>query len=133
MNYCSQCGHELAVKIPVGDHLPRHVCEHCGTIHYQNPKLVVGCICEWDGGVLLCRRAIEPRAGFWTLPDGRTLRVARQPHPLGGLLLLFSDVTDELRLRAQYNALIKVQQATLDKLNDAVAVFGCDGRLRLRN
>jgi signal transduction histidine kinase len=71
--------------------------------------------------------------GLWTLPDGRTLRVARQLHPLGGLLLLFSDVTDELRLRAQYNALIQVQQATLDKLNDAVAVFGSDGRLRLHN
>jgi hypothetical protein len=59
--------------------------------------------------------------------------VVRQPHPLGGLLLLFSDVTGELRLRAQYNALIQVQQATLDKLNDAVAVFGSDGRLRLHN
>jgi signal transduction histidine kinase len=70
---------------------------------------------------------------LWTLPDGRTLRMVRQPHPLGGLLLLFSDVTDELRLRAQYNALIQVQQATLDKLNDAVAVFGSDGRLRLHN
>jgi signal transduction histidine kinase len=70
---------------------------------------------------------------LWTLPDGRTLRVVRQLHPLGGLLLLFSDVTDELRLRAQYNALIQVQQATLDKLNDAVAVFGSDGRLRLHN
>ena len=70
---------------------------------------------------------------LWTLPDGRTLRVVRQPHPLGGLLLLFSDITDELRLKAQYNALIQVQQATLDKLNDAVAVFGSDGRLRLHN
>ena len=70
---------------------------------------------------------------LWTLPDGRTLRVVRQPHPMGGLLVLFSDVTDELRLRAQYNALIQVQQATLDKLNDAVAVFGSDGRFRLHN
>jgi signal transduction histidine kinase len=70
---------------------------------------------------------------LWTLPGGRTLRVVRQPHPLGGLLVLFSDVTDELRLKAQYNALIQVQQATLDKLNDAVAVFGSDGRLRLHN
>ena len=70
---------------------------------------------------------------LWTLPDGRTLRVVRQPHPLGGLLLLFSDITGELRLKAQYNALIQVQQATLDKLNDAVAVFGSDGRLRLHN
>lgn len=69
----------------------------------------------------------------WPLPDSRTLRVVRQPHPLGGLLLLFADITDELQLRAQYNALLNVQQATLDKLNDAVAVFGSDGRLRLRN
>lgn len=69
----------------------------------------------------------------WPLPDGRTLRVVRQPHPLGGLLLLFADITNELKLRAEYNALLNVQQATLDKLNDAVAVFGSDGRLRLRN
>jgi PAS domain-containing protein len=70
---------------------------------------------------------------LWSLPDGRTLRVARQPHPLGGLLVLYSDITDELKLRAQYNGLVQVQQATLDKLNDGVAVFGSDGRLRLHN
>ncbi|HUO21282.1 MAG TPA: ATP-binding protein [Caulobacteraceae bacterium] len=69
----------------------------------------------------------------WTLPDGRSLRVVRQPHPLGGLLLLFSDITGELKLKAQYNGLIQVQQATLDKLSDAVTVFGSDGRLRLHN
>jgi signal transduction histidine kinase len=70
---------------------------------------------------------------IWPLPDGRTLRIVRQLHPTGGLLLLFSDITDELKLKAQYNALIQVQQATLDKLSDAVAVFGSDGRLRLYN
>ena len=69
----------------------------------------------------------------WSLPDGRTLRLVRQPHPLGGILLLFSDITDELQLRSRYNAQIQVQTATLDKLNDAVAVFGSDGRLRLHN
>ena len=69
----------------------------------------------------------------WILPDGRTLHVVRQPHPLGGLVFLFSDITGELRLKAQYNAQIQVQQATLDKLNDAVAVFGSEGRLRLHN
>lgn len=74
-----------------------------------------------------------PPDELWSLPDGRTLRVVRQPHPFGGLLLLFSDITGELRLRAQYNGLVQVQQATLDKLNDAVAVFGSDGRLRLHN
>ena len=70
---------------------------------------------------------------MWSIPDGRTLRVVRQPHLFGGLLLIFSDLTDELKLKSQYNALVQVQQATLDKLNDAVAVFGSDGRLRLHN
>ncbi|MBU1374557.1 MAG: PAS-domain containing protein [Alphaproteobacteria bacterium] len=70
---------------------------------------------------------------MWSTPDGRTLRVVRQSHPLGGLLLLFADITGELKMKAQYNALIQVQQATLDKLSDAVAVFGSDGRLRLHN
>ena len=69
----------------------------------------------------------------WSLPDGRTLRVVRQPHPLGGILLIFSDITGELELRSRYNAQIQVQRATLDKLNDAVAVFGSDSRLRLHN
>ena len=69
----------------------------------------------------------------WSLPDGRTLRVVRQPHPLGGVLLLFSDITDELKLRSRFNAQLQVQTATLDKLNDAVAVFGSDGRIRLHN
>ena len=69
----------------------------------------------------------------WSLPDGRTLRVVRQPHPLGGILLLFSDITGELNLRSRFNAQLQVQTATLDKLNDAVAVFGSDGRLRLHN
>ncbi|KPF84083.1 histidine kinase [Brevundimonas sp. AAP58] len=69
----------------------------------------------------------------WSLPDGRTLRIVRQPHPLGGILLLFSDITGELDLRSRFNAQLQVQTATLDKLNDAVAVFGSDGRLRLHN
>jgi hypothetical protein len=69
----------------------------------------------------------------WSLPDGRTLRIVRQPHPLGGILLLFSDITGELSLRSRFNAQLQVQTATLDKLNDAVAVFGSDGRLRLHN
>lgn len=69
----------------------------------------------------------------WAMPDGRTLRVVRQPHPLGGLLLLFSDITGEIELRTLYNAQIQLQTATLDKLSDAVAVFGTDGRLRFHN
>lgn len=70
MKYCSECGTPVEVKIPEGDHLPRHVCPACGTVHYQNPKMVVGCIPEWEDRILLCRRAIEPQYGFWTLPAG---------------------------------------------------------------
>jgi signal transduction histidine kinase len=89
---------------------------------------------KWKAGEL---GRYEQLAGgpdeMWSLPDGRTLKVVRQPHPMGGLLLLYSDITDELKLTSQYNALIQVQQATLDKLSDAVTVFGSDGRLRLHN
>ncbi|MHB8528320.1 MAG: sensor histidine kinase [Caulobacteraceae bacterium] len=70
---------------------------------------------------------------IWRLPGERTLRVASLPHPLGGMVMVFSDITPELRLKTQFNQLIQVQQATLDKLTDAVAVFGADGRLKLHN
>jgi signal transduction histidine kinase len=89
---------------------------------------------RWKAGELAWYETLAPAPDdLWALPDGRTLRVVRQPHPLGGLLLLFTDMTGDIRLRAQYNGLIQVQQATLDKLNDAVAVFGSDSRLRLHN
>ncbi len=70
MNYCSNCGQPVSVRIPPGDTLPRYVCDACDTVHYQNPRMVVGCIPRWEEKVLLCRRAIEPRSGFWTLPAG---------------------------------------------------------------
>jgi signal transduction histidine kinase len=70
---------------------------------------------------------------LWTLPDGRTLRVARQRQPDGGLLLLFEDITDTVALKAQFRTQLDVQRATLDKLREAVAVFGADGKLRLSN
>lgn len=70
MKFCSNCGAAVALKIPPGDSLPRHVCDACSTIHYQNPKMIVGCIAEWEDRVLLCRRAIEPRLGLWTVPAG---------------------------------------------------------------
>ena len=56
--------------VPQGDDRPRLTCPDCGYIAYENPKVVVGAVCIWDGLVLLCRRAIEPRKGFWTLPAG---------------------------------------------------------------
>jgi ADP-ribose pyrophosphatase YjhB (NUDIX family) len=70
LNYCSACGAPVDQRIPPGDTLPRAVCSSCGAIHYRNPKLVVGALPEWHDRILLCRRAIEPRKGKWTLPAG---------------------------------------------------------------
>jgi ADP-ribose pyrophosphatase YjhB (NUDIX family) len=70
MNFCPSCGAAVARRIPAGDHLPRDVCTACGAVHYQNPKLVAGCVPESGGRILLCRRAIEPRRGYWTVPAG---------------------------------------------------------------
>ncbi len=70
MKYCSQCGSKGDYHIPAGDDRPRFVCAGCQTIHYDNPKLVVGCIPLWEQRILLCRRAIEPRYGKWTIPAG---------------------------------------------------------------
>ena len=70
MKYCSHCGEKVVVRVPEGDNLPRHQCDACGTIHYVNPKLVIGALPEWEDRILLCKRAIEPRRGFWTLPAG---------------------------------------------------------------
>ncbi|MCB1959671.1 MAG: NUDIX hydrolase [Rhodocyclaceae bacterium] len=70
MKFCSACGATVTMRIPQGDTALRHVCDTCGEIHYQNPKLVVGAIALWGDQILLCRRAIEPRLGKWTLPAG---------------------------------------------------------------
>lgn len=70
MKFCSECGARVEMRIPEGDTVPRHVCTACHFIHYQNPKVVVGCIPEWENRILLCRRAIEPRHGLWTVPAG---------------------------------------------------------------
>ncbi len=70
IKFCTRCGASVSFEIPAGDALPRHVCKNCGHIHYENPRLVVGCVAEWEGRILLCRRAIEPQRGLWTLPAG---------------------------------------------------------------
>jgi len=91
-------------RVPEGDHRERAVCEHCGFVEYVNPRIVVGAVCTWEERILLCRRSIEPRRGFWTLPagfleEGETLeegvlREAREEAgaelELGGLLALYS-------------------------------------------
>jgi len=70
MKFCANCGAKVVQRVPPGDSLPRWVCDECGEIHYQNPKIVAGTIPEHEGRILLCRRAIEPRYGYWTLPAG---------------------------------------------------------------
>jgi ADP-ribose pyrophosphatase YjhB (NUDIX family) len=70
MNYCSNCGGKVTWRIPPLEDMPRYVCDNCGAIHYENPKMVVGAIPEVNGKILFCRRAIEPRRDKWTLPAG---------------------------------------------------------------
>lgn len=70
MKYCSECGQAVSKKIPEGDDRLRYICTSCDTIHYQNPRVIVGTLPVYGEQVLLCKRAIEPRKGFWTLPAG---------------------------------------------------------------
>ena len=70
MKFCSECGQSVARQVPQGDNRERSVCTSCGVVHYVNPKIVVGCVPERDGRILLCKRAIEPRYGYWTVPAG---------------------------------------------------------------
>lgn len=70
MKFCSECGEKVERKIPSGDDRERYVCGSCDHIHYQNPRMIVGTLPIYGQQVLLCRRAIEPRKGFWTLPAG---------------------------------------------------------------
>ena len=70
MKFCSNCGAPVIRKTPAGDTKDRWVCDACTIVHYQNPKIVVGCVPERNGSILLCKRAIEPRHGFWTVPAG---------------------------------------------------------------
>src|SRR5579871_2784981 len=70
MKFCPDCGGPVRLSIPPGDNRARSLCQACGAIHYQNPRIVVGCIPEHQGRILLCQRAIEPRRGYWTFPAG---------------------------------------------------------------
>lgn len=70
MNFCSHCGQPVRFAIPAGDDRPRYLCDACGSIHYQNPRIVAGTLPVSGSRILLCRRAIAPRKGFWTLPAG---------------------------------------------------------------
>lgn len=70
MKFCSDCGSSVSHRIPQGDNRPRFVCDQCDAIHYQNPRIITGCLVEHQNQILLCKRAISPRKGFWTLPAG---------------------------------------------------------------
>lgn len=70
MNFCSQCGEKVRFAVPEGDDRSRYLCDACGTIHYQNPRIVAGTLPVIGSKVLLCKRAIAPRKGYWTLPAG---------------------------------------------------------------
>ena len=70
MKFCSQCGQTVATRVPEGDNRPRFVCTSCATVHYENPRIVAGVVVVHEGSILLCKRAIEPRRGFWTVPAG---------------------------------------------------------------
>jgi ADP-ribose pyrophosphatase YjhB (NUDIX family) len=70
MRFCPVCGSAVELRIPADDNRPRHICTQCHAVHYQNPKMVIGSIPAWEDKVLLCKRAIEPQYGKWTLPGG---------------------------------------------------------------
>ena len=70
MNFCNKCASPLTFKKVEGDNLPRYVCDSCGKIHYENPRIITGCLPIWEDKILLCKRAIEPRFGLWNVPAG---------------------------------------------------------------
>jgi ADP-ribose pyrophosphatase YjhB (NUDIX family) len=69
-SFCCYCGQNTVIAMPAGDHRLRRTCPGCSAIHYENPRIVVGCVPEHEGRLLICRRAIEPRRGYWTVPAG---------------------------------------------------------------
>ena len=121
MKFCSECGAPVALRIPPGDERPRFVCATCDLVHYQNPKLVVGCVPEADDGrIVLCKRAIEPRVGFWTIPagfmeNGETLQqaAARESHEEAladveiGSLLGIANVTQAHQVHVFFRARLR--------------------------
>jgi ADP-ribose pyrophosphatase YjhB (NUDIX family) len=123
MNFCSNCGTRVVLKVPEGDFLPRHVCENCGEIHYQNPKVVVGSVPEYQGRILLCKRGIEPRLGFWTIPAGfmendETLEAGAAREALEeavidveiGSLLLLANVTHARQVHVFFRSRMRTPQ-----------------------
>ena len=70
MKFCSSCGSQIKFGALPGEHIPRYYCDVCSTIHYVNPKIIVGCLPIWEDKVMLCKRGIEPQYGMWNIPGG---------------------------------------------------------------
>ena len=118
--FCERCGRAVERIVPADDNRERRVCPNCGHIHYENPKIVVGCLLEWEGRVLLCRRGIEPRHGLWTLPAG--FMENGESTLEGAAREAFEEATaeaEDLRLFALYN---------LPRISQVYVMF--HGRLR---
>ncbi len=101
MKFCSSCGDANEIRIPEGDSRERAVCKSCATIHYVNPKIVLGTIPVWEDQVLLCRRAIEPRLGLWTLPAG--FMEVQESTAQGAIRETFEEAGAEIRLGALFS------------------------------
>ncbi len=136
MKYCSNCGESVEVRVPANDHLPRYVCPACDTIHYENPKLVVGCVPDFEGRILLCNRAIEPRRGFWTVPagfmeNGETLAAAAARESLEealatvtiGSLLAIVNVVHAHQVHVMYRATLSTPSFGAGYESLAVALY----------
>lgn len=136
MNFCSHCGRPVELRIPPGDHLPRYVCAHCGTIHYQNPRIIAGCVPDHQGRILLCRRAIEPRLGYWTFPagfmeNGETVQQAAaresleeaQAHVQVGSLLAVVHVIEARQVHMFFRATLPVAEFGISAESLEVGLF----------
>jgi len=115
MKFCSSCASTVTLRIPAGDNRPRFVCDSCHTIHYQNPNIVAGCIAEWEERILLCKRAIEPRYGLWTLPAGFMENGETAPEAA------LRETYEEARARVQVNSLFTL--FNLPHINQVYLIF----------
>lgn len=97
---------QFSRRVPHGDDIERAICDRCGFVDYENPKIVVGSVATWEDRVLLCRRAIEPRAGFWTLPAGY---LERNESPEAGAL---REAWEEARARLEIDQLLATYAIT---------------------
>jgi ADP-ribose pyrophosphatase YjhB (NUDIX family) len=137
MEFCSECGARLEWRRPAGEETERFVCPGCGTVHYQNPKVVVGAVCLVADRVLLCRRAIEPRPGFWTIPAGylelgesteagarrEAYEEARARIEIEGLLAVYN-VVRIAQVQVLYRAKLLSEDVSAGSETAEVALFG---------